>query len=120
MAINNCVFSGNIGKDCEVKFTKNGKAIASFSLPVKSGWGENETTSWINCKLFGKRAEGKLPQHLLKGTKVTVSGALQVDEWEGQDGQKNKMVTLLVNDVDFGGTGGGAQPAVNQSDDLPF
>ncbi len=42
MAINVCIFSGNLGNDCKVTSTPNGKYIASFSLPVKQGYGEHK------------------------------------------------------------------------------
>lgn len=103
MAINTFTASGNLGKDCEVRYTPNGKGIASFSLPVKQGYGEHEKTSWVTCKMFGKKAEGDLPQYLTKGTKVTVTGAFVLEEWQGQNGETNKMPVILVNDLDFGG-----------------
>lgn len=107
MAINTFTASGNLGKDCEVRYTPNGKGIASFSLPVKSGYGDHEKTSWVTCKLFGKKAEGTLPQYLTKGTKVTVTGAFVLEEWQGQDGQQNRMPVIIVNQLDFGGSNQG-------------
>ena len=122
MALNVFTASGNIGKDCESRVTPAGKTIASFSLPVKSGYGENEKTSWVTCKLFGVKAE-KLPQYLTKGTKVTVSGEFVLEQWE-KDGVKHSMPCVLVNALDFGGSksdqGGGqqgwwSQPAQQQA-----
>ena len=111
MALNVFTASGNIGKDCESRVTQGGKTIASFSLPVKSGYGENEKTSWVTCKLFGVKAE-KLPQYLTKGTKVTVSGEFVLEQWE-KDGVKHSMPCVLVNALDFSGSkqeqGGGQQ-----------
>ena len=101
MALNVFTASGNIGNDCESRVTPAGKTIASFSLPVKSGYGENEKTSWVTCKLFGVKAE-KLPQYLTKGTKVTVSGEFVLEQWE-KDGVKHSMPCVLVNSLDFGG-----------------
>lgn len=111
MALNVFTASGNIGKDCESRVTPAGKTIAQFSLPVKSGYGENEKTSWVTCKLFGVKAE-KLPQCLTKGTKVTVSGEFVLEQWE-KDGVKHSMPCVLVNALDFGASkseqGGGQQ-----------
>ena len=111
MALNVFTASGNIGKDCESRVTPAGKTIAQFSLPVKSGYGENEKTSWVTCKLFGVKAE-KLPQYLTKGAKVTVSGEFVLEQWE-KDGVKHSMPCVIVNALDFGGSkseqGGGQQ-----------
>ena len=121
MALNVFTASGNIGKDCESRVTQGGKTIASFSLPVKSGYGENEKTSWVTCKLFGVKAE-KLPQYLTKGTKVTVSGEFVLEQWE-KDGVKHSMPCVLVNALDFGGSkseqGGGQQGGWGQTAQQP-
>ena len=73
MSINSMIFTGNVGKDMEVRNTPNGKAIGSFSVAVSQGWGDNKKTSWVNCKMFNERAE-KLAPYVLKGTPVTVQG----------------------------------------------
>ena len=121
MALNVFTASGNIGKDCESRVTPSGKTIAQFSLPVKSGYGENEKTSWVTCKLFGVKAE-KLPQYLTKGAKVTVSGEFVLEQWE-KDGVKHSMPCVLVNALDFGGSksesGGGQQQGWGQPATAP-
>lgn len=105
MAINTITASGNLGKDCEQRWTPNGKAIASFSLPVKQGYGEHEKISWVICKMFGSKAE-KLPPHLTKGTKVTVTGEFVMEEWTSQSGEKKSAPVIIVNQLDFGGNSG--------------
>lgn len=105
MAINTITASGNLGKDCEQRWTPNGKAVASFSLPVKQGYGEHEKVSWVICKMFGSKAE-KLPEYLTKGTKVTVTGEFVMEEWTSQSGEKKSAPVIIVNQLDFGGNGG--------------
>ncbi len=143
MAINTITVSGNLGKDCEQRWTPNGKAIASFSLPVKQGYGEHEKVSWVICKMFGSKAE-KLPPHLTKGTKVTVTGEFVMEEWTSQSGEKKSAPVIIVDQLDFGGNSGnqaGSQkpqqpaqqpqqqpkqqaaqnePPMNFDDDIPF
>jgi len=94
-------FTGNIGKDCETRYTPNGKAIADFLVAVKSGYGDHEKTTWVTCKLFGKRAEGKLPAALTKGTKVAISGELTNRQYDKQDGSKGYSLEVAVNALDF-------------------
>ncbi|MEX9221816.1 single-stranded DNA-binding protein [Providencia rettgeri] len=104
MAINTITASGNLGKDCEQRWTPNGKAVASFSLPIKQGYGEHEKVSWVICKMFGPKAE-KLPEYLTKGTKVTVTGEFVMEEWTSQNGEKKSAPVIIVNQLDFGGNG---------------
>ncbi|HEJ9413657.1 TPA: single-stranded DNA-binding protein [Proteus mirabilis] len=105
MAINTITASGNLGKDCEQRWTPNGKAVASFSLPVKQGYGEHEKVSWVICKMFGPKAE-KLPPHLTKGIKVTVTGEFVMEEWTSQSGEKKSAPVIIVNQLDFVSNGG--------------
>lgn len=114
MAINTITISGNVGKDAVLRVTPNGKHIASFSLPAKSGFGENEKTSWLSCKMFGAMAE-KLSVAIVKGAKVTVTGEFVIEEWTKQDGSQAQSPTILVRDIDLPprGTTGNDQPRQN-------
>ena len=117
-------FTGNIGKDCEVASTQGGTTVCKFTVAVKSGFGDNQKTTWVNCRLWGKRAEGRLPEYLKKGQKVVISGECELAEWQGQDGSQNKALMVNVNDVELCGTGsqqGGYQqaPAPQQNQQAP-
>ena len=98
--MNKFILTGNLGGDQETKYLPNSDAICEFSVGVKSGFGDKEKTLWVKCSMFGKRAAGQLPQYLIKGTKVCISGELSMDEWE-KDGVKNKMLKLRVEDLDL-------------------
>lgn len=138
MAINTIIVSGNVGKDAVLRVTPNGKHIASFSIPAKTGFGENEKTSWLNCKMFGAMAE-KLSVAVVKGAKVTVSGEFVIEEWTRQDGSAAQTPTILVRDIDLPprGTPGNdkprqqaqgqrqqpippSEPPMNFDDEIPF
>lgn len=100
MPINTITIAGNVGKDAVLRVTPNGKHIATFSLPAKSGFGDNEKTSWLQCKMFGAMAE-KLSAAILKGAKVTVTGEFVIEEWDKNDGSKASTPTILVRDIDL-------------------
>lgn len=95
-------FSGNLGRDAEVK-NLGSTTVCNFSVAVKSGYGDKEKTEWINCALWGKRAEGGLPQYLLKGQTVVVSGELSTREYQANDGTMRTSVEVRVNDVTLAG-----------------
>lgn len=107
--MNNFIFTGNLGKDAEVKYLSSGSAVCEFSVAVKSGYGDREKTNWVRCAMFGKKAEGQLPQYLLKGTQVAVSGELELQEWEGQNG-KGAALSVNVQNIDLIGGKQDAQP----------
>lgn len=112
MSINCVVLGGVVGRDMEITATKNGKYIGKFSLAVTNGWGENKTTTWVNCLILGERAN-KLAQHITKGTKLVVNGRLDVRQYDKQDGTKGTSVDVIVNDFEFAG-GKAANDGMNQ------
>lgn len=93
-------FTGSLGQDCETKYTSTGTAICEFSVAVTSGYGDKQKTTWAKCALIGKRAEGQLPQYLVKGQKVAVSGELTLDQWE-HNGQKYSALKVVVGSMDL-------------------
>ena len=115
--MNVLVISGNLGQDAE-SGTAGSTATLKFSVPMKSGYGDRQKTSWVRCTLWGKRAEGGLVNHLTKGTPVCVSGELSENTWTAQDGTEKHSLELNVNDVTLMGKGNERQeqPA-SQPDD---
>lgn len=102
--MNNCTFAGRIGSDAETRFTQAGKAVTNFSLAVDeyAGQGERKTT-WIKCSWFGERGQ-KAAQYLTKGSSVSVSGGISVEQWTGNDGNAHADLKLFVRDVTFLGS----------------
>lgn len=97
--MNNLNAVGNIGgKDCEVRFTKDGTAIANFSFALSSGYGDKKKTTWLNCSIIGKRGETLAPM-LTKGTQVALTGEISLNEYVAKDGSNKSSVECLVNNV---------------------
>lgn len=107
MAINVFTASGNVGNDFDLRFTPNQKAIGTFSLPVKQGWGDKEKTSWVTCKMFGERAQ-KMAQHITKGMKMTVTGEFVLEQWQ-HEGKDHSRPVIIVNSIDFGSPTNGSR-----------
>lgn len=83
----------------------NGKSVLNFSVPfsisAKSPNGNHyidSDTLWVNCALWGKRAEFIAP-HLQKGDLVLVTGSLRGNAYNSQDGEK---VGINMNVDGFG------------------
>lgn len=99
--MNKLCFTGRLGADCEIKSTQSGTTICSFPVSLESGWGDNKKTSWPRCNMFGKKAEGKLPEYLKKGQEVAVTGELSLENWQGQDGTTKYAMKVNVDSIDL-------------------
>jgi len=132
--MNNINVTGNIGRDAETRITPAGKSVTSFSVAVKSGWGKNESTTWMNCSIWGDRGV-KLAEYLTKGALVGVSGEFSAREWTNKEGETKTSCEVNVNDVTLLGGKDNTQPqqkSQNQTaqptsdgfgdfnDDIPF
>ena len=111
------IFTGHLGRDAEVRVTAAGKNVLSFSLAVKTGWGEREKTMWVKCITFGRQAEGQLVDYLKKGTQVGVSGEISLNEWTTKEGEKRADIEVVCNNIELlGSKSGGQQGAPAQQE----
>lgn len=103
MSINKWVGTGNLAADPELKATKGGTQILTFSIAVnervKKGDSWEDYTNWVDCVLYGKRAES-LSRILHKGTKVAVEGKWHQSRWE-KDGKKHTRWEVNVFEVEL-------------------
>lgn len=112
-------FSGNLGQNAEQRRIQGDKAVVSFSVPVKSGFGNNEKTTWVDCALWGKRAESKLYEHMKKGTFVVVSGEASLRTWTKTDGSEGSKLSVNVQEITLGGKSGGMGQSDSSSSSQP-
>lgn len=132
--------AGNVGKaDAEVKETRGGDTVTTWSVAGTSGFGKSEKTEWFNCSLWGDRGE-KIAEYITAGSPITVQGELSTREWEGRDGKMKTSLELRVDKIKLqggkrkddyddrrGSKGSGSQrkpgkPAFDQDldDEIPF
>ncbi len=92
---------GNLTKDPEVRYTKTGRAVASFTVAVNRTWvtpqGEQrETTDYIPVVAWGNLAE-MVGQQLTKGARTFVEGRFQTRSYDAQDGTKRYVTEVVAN-----------------------
>ena len=92
---------GNLARDPELRFTKTGRAVATFTVAATNTYVDsatNETkeqTAFINCVAWGKT--GEAVSACKKGERLLVNGRIQTRSYEDSNGQK-KYVTEVVAD----------------------
>ena len=104
MSLNACTISGHLGKSAELRMTGSGLAVISFTVAVNERQRQqdgsySDYTNWLDCTMFGKRAEALQP-YLAKGTKLSLVGHLRQSTYE-RDGQKRSRVEIVVDDVEL-------------------
>jgi single-strand DNA-binding protein len=90
--------TGNISKDAVLKFTPKGNAVLEFNFALNSGYGDTKVTTWLNCSVWGKRAETLAPM-LLRGTLIGITGEFLARPYTNKEGVEKLSLECRVNDV---------------------
>ena len=108
--MNKITATGRIAADAEVRFPPSGDPVASFRIASDVGFGDKKTTNWFSCQVWGKRGESLAP-HLIKGTPVTVFGALTLREWNDKEGQKRLSPDIRIDEIELQGGKKDSEPS---------
>jgi len=128
-SVNKVILIGNLGRDPELRFTRDGQGVANFTLATNERWrdkeGQNqERTEWHRIVVWGKTAEN-CAQYLQKGRSCYIEGRIQTREWEDKEGNKRQTTEIVAQNVTFlggrgeGGGGGGGRPGGGTQDAPP-
>ena len=101
--LNRVVLIGRLTSDPGLRYTQNGKAVARFTLAVDRQYSDSsgeKKTDFIQIVTWGKQAEN-CANYLEKGRLVGVEGRLEINSWQGDDGQKKSRAEVVADQVSF-------------------
>lgn len=104
-SLNKVQLIGNVGQEPEIRFTQDGRPIATLSIATSETWNDKqgqkqEKTEWHRVVAFGKLAE-IIQQYVRKGSKLYIEGKLQTQKWTDKQGQDRYTTEVVINP--FGG-----------------
>jgi len=108
--LNRAMIIGRLGRDPEIRYTPDGKAVVNFSLATSDKWrdkqtGENrERTEWHRIVAFGRLAE-ICGEYLSKGRQIFIEGRLRTRSWE-KDGITRYTTEIEANNMQMLGSKG--------------
>lgn len=119
--MNRVTLIGRLGKDPEVRYTPNQKAVGNFSIATDEKWTDKsgqkqQKTEWHRIVVWDKTAE-LCGEYLSKGRQVAIEGKIQTREWTNKDGVKQYTTEIVASHVEFLGSkdGGGAKAKQDES-----
>lgn len=96
--LNSVALTGRLTKDVDLRYTKSGTAVGSFTIAVdrqfRSTNGERET-DFINCAIWRKSAEN-FAKFTHKGSLVGIEGHIQTRTYDNAQGQKVFVTEVIV------------------------
>lgn len=115
--MNKTMLLGRVTKDIELKFGKDGMAIAKFSVAVNRM--KKGEVDYPNCIAFGKTAE-TIANYIKKGSQIGIEGHIQTGSYTNKDGHKVYTTDVIVDRFDFVGGGNNTNTTNNtQSAEVP-
>ena len=110
--MNKCLFTGNLTRDPEVKYTSGGTAVANIGLACNEKWKDSngetkERVSFLDMVAWGRTAE-VLGEYCKKGQKILVETKAEQQTWDDKDtGDKRSKIVFNIQVLELLGTKGG-------------
>ncbi len=107
VSFNRVVLAGNITRDPELRFTKDGVPVANFGLAVNRVRSKNDEVDFFDITCWRELGE-TVANYKKKGDPILVEGRLQYRTWEAEDGSgaKRSKVDVTADSIQFLGSGG--------------
>ena len=101
--MNKVFLIGNLTRDPDLSETSTGASVCHFTIAVTrsytSGDGERQT-DFFNVTVWKGLAEN-VAKYCTKGSKVAVSGSVQIRTYEDNQGVKRTAVDVIGQEVEF-------------------
>ena len=127
-SVNKVIIVGNLGRDPEVRYTADNRAIANIAVATsenytdKNSGEKKEITEWHRIVFFNRLAE-IAGEYLKKGSSVYVEGRLKTRKWTDQSGTERYTTEIVADNMQMLGgrnsTGGGGGVAYDESYSAP-
>lgn len=102
-SINKVILVGNLGREPEIKETRNGTKIASISMATTESYkkqGEwQQVTEWHRVKAFGNLAEYVEKENAIKGDRVAVEGKIRTSKWIDHSGKEQRSTEVNASSI---------------------
>ncbi len=101
MFVNRVTLIGFLGKDAEVRHTRNETPFTLLSLATKRSWKNRETgeyeseTTWHRCVVWGAR--GEFAATLTKGAHVQIEGEIRTRDYSNGDVKRSVTEIRVLN-----------------------
>ena len=104
MTITTTTIVGNLTRDPEIRYTRDGQATTSLSVAVNRRWQDRTTKEWEESTSFfdivcWRDLAENVALSLTKGARVVVAGHLEERRWESEDGETRTKVELVADDI---------------------
>ena len=103
--LNRILLMGRLTRDPELRHTRQGTAVASFTLAVDRDYKEQSSDKrpcdFIDCTAWRGLAD-MVSKYFTKGRMAVVEGRLQMEDWTDDKNVKHRSAKVVVDNIYFG------------------
>ena len=101
---NTITITGNLTREPEIRYTKEGQATAQLGVAVNRRWQDRATQEWQEAVSFfdvvcWRDLAENVALRLTKGMRVVVTGRLDQRSWETEDGEHRYKVEITADEI---------------------
>ena len=86
-------------REPELRYSQSGTALCKIGLVASEKYKDKENTIFIDATAFGKTAE--MINNVQKGQRIFVTGRLQTEEWQDNNGQKRSKISMTIENFEY-------------------
>jgi single-strand DNA-binding protein len=101
---NTTTITGNLTRDPEIRYTRDGQASTLLGVAVNRRWQDRATNEWEEAtSFFDVICWRELAEHaalsLSRGTRVMVTGRIEQRTWETEEGDRRSKVEIVAEEI---------------------
>lgn len=102
-ALNRAQIIGHLTQDPEIRQTPTGQSVGDLNIVSKSTFvnasGQSQTGASYHNIVVWRGLADICDKYLKKGSQVYISGRIQTDDWEDQEGQKRYKTRVVADEM---------------------
>lgn len=112
--LNQIIIHGRLTSDPELKQTQSGVSLCNFTVAVDRSYksGEDKIADFFNCTAWRGLGE-MISKYFKKGKEIVLSGEMQSQKWQDNDGNNRTSWVVQVSNVDFFGSKSDSKPSAD-------
>lgn len=104
-SLNKIMLIGNVGRDPELRFSKNGEPFATFTLATTYSYKPNggdrvDQTEWHKLVVWRQLAE-QAGKYVKKGRKLYIEGRVQSRQYQDNNDVQKTSYEIVVTQMEF-------------------
>jgi single stranded DNA-binding protein (ssb) len=103
--INKAIIMGRVGRDPDIRTTRDDKKVANFSVATSETWKDargdrQEKTTWHNIVIWNEGLVKVVERYVQKGDLIYLEGQIEKRKWKDDSGNERETTEIVLKAFD--------------------